>query len=94
MDLLERAKQNLEEVKKIAKDKNTSEIKKKSKIEKKESLSSMNLEDLELLTMDQVRGLYIWIVKKTPKHDSKHTKNFLIDSIIDVFNKSKKMESD
>ena len=38
--------------------------------------------ELSKLTMDEIRAYYIVIVKKTPKHDSIHTKDFLIEEII------------
>ena len=64
----------------------THRIKKISEVKEKTKINDL---DFKTLTMDQVRGLYIWICKKSPKHDSKHTKNFLIDNINEVLDKSK-----
>lgn len=40
------------------------------------------------LSMDEVRAYYIVICKRTPKHDSTHTKEVLINEIINVLKSS------
>ncbi len=43
----------------------------------------------DALNMDQIRGLFVWICKKSAKHDSTHTKAFLINEIKKVLDLSR-----
>jgi len=46
------------------------------------------IENIGKLTMDEIRANYIFICKKSPKHDSKQTKEVLINDIIEVLKSS------
>lgn len=76
-----------EETKKI---KMIPEEKKEIKITIPKKEQKIIAEDIEKLTIDELRAYYIVICKKKPKHDSKQDKRYLVNEIIKVLNLSKK----
>lgn len=66
------------------------EEKKEIKIPIPKKESKTITEDIETLTIDELRAYYIVICKKKPKHDSKQDKQYLVNEIIKILNISKR----
>lgn len=80
MDLLEKMKK--------ARETKVSTIKKKLIVKKIPKKPVIDVESDEI-TIDEARAQYIVICKKKPKHDSIHTKNWLINEVIKKLEQSK-----
>jgi len=81
---IQKDKERLQEFKK-----NGKKLEKEHGIIKEQPRLKEKVVELTKLTMDEIRASYIFHVKKSPKHDSKQTKDFLIEEIIKKLRDSK-----